>query len=201
VHPQPPENDTRRSFLKWATHGLGALFAAVIGTPAVMYLIDFRNRPTAPGDLRPVRGLRLSEVPVNQPDQGVIRNVLRDAWTLYPDDVLGRVWVVREKAGTDKDCYKVFTTVCPHLGCSVNCNNDQQHNPGFTCPCHDGRFNLDGTLKPNMPDFSNAPPRGMDALEFEVAHDPDNPDPNNRDLLRVKYEVFQQGTPEKKRRA
>ena len=42
----------RRTFLKWATHGLGVVFGAIIGVPAIAYLIDPRNRPAPPGGFR-----------------------------------------------------------------------------------------------------------------------------------------------------
>jgi menaquinol-cytochrome c reductase iron-sulfur subunit len=198
VHEQP-EPSNRRSFLKWVTHGLGAAFSIVLGFPVISYLIDPRNRPNPPSDFRPVRGVRLSQVGDN-PVQGIIRAVRHDAWTLYPNDVIGRVWIRRVKPGTDKDCFEVFSTVCPHLGCAINSNTDQAANPGFTCPCHDGRFTPDGDRKPNVPGYDNPAPRGMDTLEFDVARDPDLRDENNRDLLMVKYETFEAANPEKVRR-
>jgi len=177
-HPEPPN---RRTFLDWAIHGLGAIFAVVFGVPVVGYLIDPRNRSGGPSDFRSVTGIKL-ETLGSTPTQGTIRNVRRDAWTLYPDDVIGRVWVHRVGAGKTKDNFQVFATVCPHLGCSINCNPDQAANPGFTCPCHNGRFALDGERLANNPAT-----RGMFALDFEVAADPTNPNPDNRDLLKVKY--------------
>ena len=198
THPEPP-HPSRRSLLQWATHGLGAIFAAILGFPVVCYLIDPLNRSGGVSGFRPVSGVRLSEVG-DAPVQGVIRNPRSDAWTRYPDDVVGRVWIHREKPGNEKDCFQVFTTTCPHLGCFVNCNPDQLENPGFTCPCHDGKFNLDGSRKPNTEIYSNPAPRGMDTLEFDVARDPENPDPSNRDRLLVKFEFFKQATEEKIRR-
>lgn len=169
----------RRSLLRWACHGLGAVFAAVLGVPAALYLVDPRNREAATGAFRPVSGVKLSEVG-SVPVQGVIRDVHRDAWTLHPNDVVGRVWVVRVRDGSTKDCYQVFTTVCPHLGCSINCNTAPTVH--FKCPCHDAEFNLDGSrvLRPN---YQNAAPRAMDTLEFDVQGD---------DLL-VKFELFKAG--------
>ena len=38
---EPP----RRTFLKWLTHGIGAVFAVVLGAPVIAYLIDPLNRP------------------------------------------------------------------------------------------------------------------------------------------------------------
>jgi Rieske Fe-S protein len=193
VQPTSPPNDGRRSFLKWATNGIGAIFAVVLGVPALAYVFDPRNRPLPPKDFRPVSGVRLSEVGA-EPVQGVLRDVRRDAWTLYPNDVLGRVWVRRIKPGKEADSYVVLSTICPHLGCSVNMNDNWATNPGFTCPCHVGQFTPDGVY------VAGPPPRGMDKFEFEVAADPANPDPDNRDLLLVKFEVFRQQVPEAEKR-
>src|SRR5207253_6630412 len=123
-----PSQD-RRSFLRWATIGLGALFTALLGIPVVTYLIDPRNRKALPSGYRPVDGINLEEVARSEaPMQGVIRDVRVDGWTLHPSDVLGRVWVVKDAQA--QDGFRVFTTICPHLGCSVNLEGDR-----FACPC------------------------------------------------------------------
>ncbi len=166
----------RRSFLKWATHGLGALFAALLGVPAVLYLIDPRNRQAAAGDFKTVA--RFSELPVNVPTQVVIRDVRKDAWTLHPSDVVGRAWLIRR----DGDQVEAFTTICPHLGCSVNYEKEAKL---FICPCHGGTFLLTGHRKEDTP-TSNPAPRGMDRLECRR-------DPANPDFIQVKYQNFYQG--------
>ena len=182
-------NEERRSFLRWAIHGLGTIFAIVLGVPAVAYLIDARNRPAPNRGFRPVQGIKLNELVDDIPRQGVIRDVRIDAWTLHPNDVVGRVWVV--KKGND---LRVFTTICPHLGCSINADPGNPC-PGFTCPCHGGKFNLNGSLENTG--GQNPAPRHMDSLDFERARDPENPDPNNRNLLLVKYQNFKQGEHDK----
>ena len=111
----------RRSFLKWSTHALGTVVAAILGVPAIAYLIDARNRAAPASDFRAVHGIRVSDVKeINRPMQGVIRDVRQDAWTLHPNDVIGRVWIVRTKPGSDAASFQVFTTECPHLGCAIN---------------------------------------------------------------------------------
>jgi Rieske Fe-S protein len=180
----------RRSFLKWCTHGLGAVFAAVLGIPAAIYLIDGRNRTAAQRGLRSVSDVRRTELRKNTPVQGVIRDLRRDAWTLHPNDVIGRVWVVKLGDGTAAEDYRVFTTVCPHLGCSVNSNPDPA--TGFTCPCHDGQFHCDGT-KVARPGYENPAPRGMDSLDFEI-------DPRDQDTFLVRYQNFYQARAKKEPR-
>src|SRR5213082_1305446 len=122
--PAPPPE--RRRFLKWVTHGLGALFTAVLAIPAVAYFIDPRNRPARDRSFKRVG--RLSDLQKDVPRQVVIRDIRRDAWTLHPNDIIGRVWLVR-RDGNKVDAY---TTICPHLGCSINYQESQKL---FICPC------------------------------------------------------------------
>jgi len=171
----PPQ---RRTFLKVATHGLGLLFGAVLGVPAIAYLIDARNRPAPKNDFRTVA--RLSELQKGVPYQVVIRDLRHDAWTLHPNDVIGRVWLIRR----DKENVDAFTTICPHLGCSVNFVEKDKL---FICPCHGGTFDVIGQ-RLERPGFVNPAPRGMDRLECRL-------DPVDPQLIQVKYENFIQGQP------
>jgi len=176
--------ENRRSFLKWVVNGLGAIFAVILGAPAVMYLVDARNRKPRESGFRPVEGVNLAELEVGQVKQGLIRDIRRDAWTLHPSDVIGRVWVVKE--GPAADALDVFTTVCPHLGCSINLSTLGAQPVGFLCPCHNAEFNLDGTKVEGR--ASNPAPRGMDKLVWHI-------DPTNRARLLVDYVNFKQLEP------
>jgi Rieske Fe-S protein len=194
-HDPAADPSSRRSFLAWLTTGLTAVFSVVLGAPVIAYVIDPRNRQGASGDLRVVDGVTLSELEKNNPVQGVLRAVRRDGWTLHPNDVLGRVWIILKQDrvpagfhGTDPRLLDVFTTICPHLGCSVNQN--AVPNTGFTCPCHGGRFELDGTRA----NAANPAQRGMDSLEWEIEPDPNNPD---RPVLKVKYQNFKASVADK----
>jgi len=177
-HPQDSGTD-RRSILKRAIYGLSALFGALLGVPAAAYLIDPRNRPARDNEFKTVA--RLSDLPIGKPQQVVIRDISRDAWTLHPDEVIGRVWLVRRS----EDQVDAFTTICPHLGCSVNFEEQERH---FLCPCHGGTFNLDGQ-RAETPGRSNPAPRGMDHLACRR-------DPANPEFLQVKYQNFIQGKEE-----
>src|SRR5438105_9787459 len=192
MHLEPPP-PTRRAALKRLTHALGALFGAVLGIPAIAYLIDARNRPAADNGFKVIA--RLSELQKGVPQQAVIRDLRHDAWTLHPNDVIGRVWLIRGEG----DKVDVLTTICPHLGCSINFDpKDRQ----FLCPCHGGTFLMDGKRK-ELTERTNPAPRGMDALQYQVTDDPDPshqvPDPRDPKkkvpdkLIAVKYQNFIQG--------
>lgn len=168
----------RRSFLKWATHGLGALFGVVLGVPAVAYLIDARNRAARSRDFKPVA--KLSELEVDVPKQVAIHDIRRDAWTLHPNDVIGRVWLIRREGGT----VDAYTTICPHLGCSINYEDKNQL---FICPCHGGTFKLTGERVSDQDlGHSNPVPRNMDKLESRER------DAAGEKIIEVKYQNFRQ---------
>ncbi len=179
TEPKTDPAESRRSFLKIATNALGALFALVLGIPAVAYLIDARNRAAAKGEFQPVA--RLSELPLNQPREVVIRDVKRDAWTIEPNVVVGRVWLIRR----DKDKVEAFSTICPHLGCSINFEESSKL---FVCPCHGGTFTENGA-KQEVAGRVNPPPRGMDKLECRLSQ-------TNPDIVEVKYQTFMAGKDE-----
>ena len=77
------------------------------------------------------------------------------------------VWVVKKG-----ETVKVFSGVCPHLGCSVNTRADK-----FICACHGSEWNGEGFT------VAGPTPRGLDTLEFRVE---DN-------KLKIKYQDFKQG--------
>jgi len=81
------------------------------------------------------------------------------------------VWVVRK--GED---VKIFSGVCPHLGCSVNARAEK-----FICACHNSEWSVEGAT------LAGPSPRGLDTLEFRVE---DN-------KVKVKYQDFKQGVTEK----
>jgi Rieske Fe-S protein len=173
----------RRSFLAWATVGLGAIFSAILGAPVIAYVTDPRNRKGPGGDFREINGVDLGALEKDKPVQGVLRAVRRDGWTLHPSDAVGRVWIVLKKdaipadfTGTDATLLNVFTTICPHLGCSVNLSPS-----GFLCPCHSAQFGTDGERKNP---HSNPAARGMDSLEWQIVTEPPN---SGQRVLQVRY--------------
>ncbi len=196
-----PEPD-RRSFLSLAIFGIGAIFSAILGVPLIAYFVDPRNRKAPQSSFKVVENVKLNELDIDKPVQGVIRDTRVDGWTLYPNDVIGRVWVVKKNElpadvrGEDKISefnakpmvekerfFFVFTTICPHLGCSVNLNTAGN---GFGCPCHNATFALDGAKTTPEP-----AKRGMDSLAWQL----DVIDPTR---IQVEFKKFVASIEEKK---
>jgi menaquinol-cytochrome c reductase iron-sulfur subunit len=175
----------RRTFLAWATNGMGAVVGAVLGLPALAYLADPRNRPGRDTAWRTV--LRLGDLKPLEPKEAVIKETRRDAWNLHPDDIVGRVWLVRQD---DEDNVVAFTTICPHLGCSINWIPPSPGRPPqdgqFLCPCHGGRFAETGQRVLDGP-AHNPAPRNMDRLQVRVVAGPANPEDK---VVQVQYKRF-----------
>lgn len=95
-----------------------------------------------------------------------------DAWNKYKDVPIGTVWLSKRDGEI-----KCFSTICPHLGCSVEFRTAKND---YYCPCHTSAFDLDG-CKQNL-----IPPRDMDALKVRV----------NDGRLEVQYKNFRGATSE-----
>lgn len=54
----------------------------------------------------------------------------------------------RVVVGKDGEEFVVLSTVCTHLGCGVSWMPDENK---FFCPCHDGEFHPDGSVKAGPP--------------------------------------------------
>ena len=106
----------------------------------------------APGRGRWVRTVKLDDLKEGQPRRVPIIDDRRDAWTIERRVELGSVWLVRRG-----EKVLAFSSVCPHLGCSVNAVGES-----FACPCHTSAFDPAGKR------ISGPSPRDLDALETRI---------------------------------
>lgn len=183
-------NETgRRSFLKWISGLLGAGIAAIVGVPTASFAISSLRKQSSPqATLR--RVARLADLPQDRPVMIPIVGDLEDAWTVYPNEPIGRVWLARgplDSADPTKTPLKVFSAVCPHLGCTVQIAGDGKQ---FVCPCHNAAFKFDGERVVEVAGGGQNPsPRGMDPLEYKIEQDGATKDW----WVEVKYEQFELG--------
>lgn len=122
---------------------------------------------------------KLTDIEIGVPRKVVIIAQRTDAWTRYPEGPVGAVWIFRH----EDDTVDVYSVTCPHLGCPVD------HLPGeheFYCPCHDARYAEDGSI------ISGPQQRGMDKLECKVELE------GGDKWIKIIFEKFERGTPEKK---
>jgi len=149
----------RRSLLTWAGRILGTIVAAVVAIPGVRYVWATVRRPKGAGPIVQ-RVARLADLQPNVPVQVSVIAKKRDAWTTFPEQTVGRAWLVRRDAEAGaKAKIDAYSTICPHLGCAISYSADNKH---FICPCHTAIFAETGELK------IGPSPRGMDALTTKL---------------------------------
>jgi len=179
---------SRRKLLEWMARGIGVACALIVGVPAVRYLIDpLRRRPATERGFK--RVARLDSLPVGVPREIAVRDTRRDAWTLYPEETIGRVWVLRRDAPEDpaQTQFHVFTTVCPHLGCAIQLDTSGKK---FICPCHKAGFQLTGERTGEKElGHKNPAPRNMDAIDHQLARD----EGTQEWWLEIRFQKFKQG--------
>ena len=142
----------RRSFLGMLL-GIGAAgMGALLSVHLVRYALHpLMSQPTetAWSDLGDAAGFDSVTAPVKR----IVRIEQRDGWRRVVTEK--PVYIVKSADGRAR----VFSTVCPHLGCTVAWNEERQR---FISPCHNGMFAPDGSL------VSGPPRRGMDELDSKV---------------------------------
>lgn len=87
----------------------------------------------------------------------------RDAWTVYPNEPIGQVFLRR----IGKDQVVAFHGKCPHMGCAISYVEQKQGEQTvqkFYCPCHKANFDLEG----RRTDAVSESPRDMDTLEVKI---------------------------------
>jgi len=161
-----PASETRRNVrLEGITAVVSFLRIAVPSTLAGVFFMDpiLRKRKVAGGGDDMAGFIKLDLTADAVPDNGspvavTVKSDLVDAWNRFRDVPVGSIWLRKSEDGT----IKVFNSICPHLGCSVNYRRSEND---FYCPCHTSSFSLDGEKT------NEVPPRDMDALELQTATD------------------------------
>ncbi|MDX2031620.1 MAG: ubiquinol-cytochrome c reductase iron-sulfur subunit [Blastocatellia bacterium] len=158
----------RRSFLGilsgLITAGIGAVMAVTIGRYSFSPIFETAASETEWSDLGPISSL----------EEG---KLIKKTVTVAQDAGWGKfeaqrsVWVVRKG-----ESVKVFSGVCPHLGCSVNNQEDK-----FVCACHGSYWDSDGKTT------AGPTPRELDLLEHRVEDE----------KLKIRYQYFKQGVSNK----
>ncbi len=185
----------RRTLLKWVSGCLGALCASVVGIPGVSFVLQALRKSGSDVD-RVRRVARLKDLPIGKPVAVPIVGAREDAWTVHPDEVLGRVWLVKRpsdaKDGAEPTAQvAAFSATCPHLGCAVQ--HDAKENR-FLCPCHRAIFGLDGErVVAKKGSQKNPSPRAMDLLDCRLVTDKTTQEV----WVEVTFQKFEQGLTKK----
>ncbi len=145
---------SRRDFLGIATFSIGGLISAIIGIPAIGYIIG------------PAFGAKKEQ---NWITLGAVSKVEIGRPTLFKTKVEKRAgWIVNEhelsfyvltENGRD---FIAMSNVCTHLACRVRWVADEEQ---FFCPCHNAVFAKNGDV------VSGPPPRPLDRFEVKEEND------------------------------
>jgi len=158
--PEAPSSAvTRSQFLTLSSVGLGAAIGAVIGVPAVAYVLA---PVTEESTFEPVYLGTTDSFPAAP--QGQFKPIAAQyiETKAEPATSAGLAWVVNT-GKTDTDWlstdaqFIVFSNRCMHLGCPVLGTG-----VGFQCPCHGGAYDTEGKR------IAGPPIRPLDRFQWEI---------------------------------
>jgi menaquinol-cytochrome c reductase iron-sulfur subunit len=144
----------RRSFVAGVVALLGGVIAAIIGIPAIGYLLSpgLRKSGSPSGEEWVPLG-KIEELVVGEPKLFSFTRTRRVGWETTAQSY--GIYVVRKPGSA----FDVFSNVCTHLSCRVNWKEDLEE---YICPCHDGHFGIDGSI------ISGPQPRPLDSFDYRV---------------------------------
>jgi menaquinol-cytochrome c reductase iron-sulfur subunit len=137
----------RRDFIKLTTAAVGTFIGAVVGLPAIAYLIDPALKTVKSDAWIPLGKVETFELGKPTPV-----SFTRSKVNGWEKTVTSYGLYVIKKSDTD---FLVLSSKCTHLGCNVSWKDDRQE---FVCPCHDAQFGPDGSVR------GGPPPRPLDAF-------------------------------------
>jgi len=145
-----PEEISRRNFLTKVVAGSAAVMAAAVATPLVGYFLSpiWKQQQT-----RSTPIAQVSRIPLGVPTFVRFEQRVPDAWVTTTESE--GVWIVTK----DGQNFTVFDPHCTHLRCPFYWDETQKI---FACPCHGGKFDLDGNV------IGGPPPRPLDRWEAVV---------------------------------
>ena len=172
----------RRGFIARLTMTIGGLLGAALSAGPIGMLLHpvlKREEGADSGEWSAVASAARFAVG-DPPKRLVLKEDRQDAWLRQPGVPVGSILVQR---ATESE-FRVFSAVCPHLGCAVGY---QEKTQSYLCPCHTSSFTLAGGLLPHADGSPNPAPRGLDPLEWRV----------QGGQLQVKWVSYKTGTPER----
>ncbi len=143
---------TRRKFLTGVVGAIGGIIGTVVAVPLIGYFLSptWRKSKTA---LTPIANT--SQIPAGEPIFVTYEERIADGW--YISTLSKGAWVVNNNGQ-----FTIFDPRCTHLNCPYYWDKQRKI---FQCPCHDGRFDIDGK------GVGGPPPRPLERLEFTIEND------------------------------
>jgi Rieske Fe-S protein len=143
----------RRDFILAMTGIVGGLIGAVIGIPAIGYLIAPALREDKAG--KPVPIGKLEDIPVGQFHQFSFTITRVNGWERTASSYGG--YLLRRSESPDD--ILVLSSRCTHLSCTVKWHPEEHV---FICPCHDAKFGPDGEV------LAGPPPKPLAHFTYSV---------------------------------
>jgi menaquinol-cytochrome c reductase iron-sulfur subunit len=135
---------SRRDFVKITTAVVGTMMGAVIGLPAIGYLIDPALKSKKADAWIPLGKIETFEI-----GKPALVSFTRSKVNGWEKTVTSHGVFVLRKSETDT---LVLSNKCTHLGCQVNWKADKNE---YVCPCHDAQFDINGKV------LGGPPPRPL----------------------------------------
>jgi Rieske Fe-S protein len=130
----------RNGFVKVVTALVGTAMGAIIGIPAIGYLISPATKTQKSEAWIPLGPLE--KIPINDPTLFNFTRSRINGWEKTVNSYGVYVWRKNEEE------VKVFSNVCTHLSCRVTWNADKK---AYVCPCHAARFDAEGNVQDGPP--------------------------------------------------
>ena len=144
-------NISRSDFVKGVVAMLGGVMGAVVGIPAIGFVLAPALKISTAEAWIPAGPLE--GYPVGTPTPFSFTRSKVNGWEKSTNSY--GVYVYRNSESETL----VLSNVCTHLSCRVNWNDAEKV---YVCPCHDAKFDSNGLV------VSGPPPRPMDVYENKV---------------------------------
>jgi menaquinol-cytochrome c reductase iron-sulfur subunit len=141
---------SRRDFVTVITATIGTLIGAVVGLPAIGYLLSPALK-VQKSEARVALG-PLENYPEDTPTQFNFTRTKINGW----EKTINSYGVYVLRRGEE---VRVFSNICTHLSCRVTWQEEIQR---YHCPCHDADFAKDGEI------IRGPQPRPLDEYEVVV---------------------------------
>ena len=145
---------SRKEFMSIATVAIGGLISALLGIPAIAYLIAPARKPS--GEEAWIQLGATSKVELGMPTLFKTKVERQTGWILSEEEL--SVYVLTDN-GRD---FVAMSNICTHLGCRVRWISDEQQ---FFCPCHNAQFDKNGDV------VAGPPPKPLNRYEVKVEDD------------------------------
>jgi len=145
---------SRREFVAIVTAAAGTFMGAVIGIPAIGFMIAPALQKVSADVWIPAGPI--TNYPVGVPTLFNFNRTKVNGWEKTVNSY--GVYIVQHEDGS----IKALSNKCTHLSCRVNW---KQEATAYICPCHDAFFDINGQI------IKGPQPRPLDTYETKIEND------------------------------